>query len=634
MLLHLPSGLGLFVFASLCLTPTTTVASVISPAEYLDLFGAPTLGNTWTLRPEDLPNATNLKQKETNGKSLLGSLSAPTFSKFIPSRKRQTATPWGNRSTLNSDASSAPVTGTVRTYDFTIARSTLSPDGVSRPVILINGAFPGPTIEANWGDTIVVNVHNNMDNEGTSLHWHGLLQTDSNDQDGVPGVTQCPIAPGQSYTYTFQASSYGTSWYHAHYSAQYTSGLYGAMVIHGPTDNAPYDIDLGPVLLADYYYQAYYDIVQGVMGTDPSKIAPASDNNLINGKGIADCALVNGTCTSNAGLPQFQFQTGKKHRMRLINAGAEAIMKFSIDNHVLTVMAVDFIPIVPYQATVLTLAVGQRMDIVVEATANPTDSVYLRSIISSCSKYRQPNAFGLVYYPNADKTLLPSSTAQVDNTDPCAEEPIANFVPAYKSTPGQPELSHEIDVTINRNATGHFLWAMNNVTFRANYNQPPLQSIQSGASVATLPPDTGLFDFGSARSIQLVVNNRSPAPHPFHLHGYDFYVLAAGGTSGTATSGVTWDGSIVNAANPMRRDTFLLQPNGYMVIQINSINPGVWSFHCHIAWHVSGGLYTNLVTQTSAIAANVPFSSPSKDLCASWNAWSSTDYVDEIDSGL
>lgn len=59
--------------------------------------------------------------------------------------------------------------------------------------------------------------------------------------DGVPSVQQCPIPPGKSFTYTFTADLYGTSWYHSHYSAQYAGGLVGPMIIHGPK-TVPYDI--------------------------------------------------------------------------------------------------------------------------------------------------------------------------------------------------------------------------------------------------------------------------------------------------------------------------------------------------------------------------------------------------------
>lgn len=89
---------------------------------------------------------------------------------------------------------------------------------------MINGQFPGPAIEANWGDTIQVTVHNQITGpeEGTSLHWHGLLQKATPWYDGVPAVQQCPIAPEGSFTYQFRADLYGTTWYHSHYSAQYS----------------------------------------------------------------------------------------------------------------------------------------------------------------------------------------------------------------------------------------------------------------------------------------------------------------------------------------------------------------------------------------------------------------------------
>ena len=251
--------------------------------------------------------------------------------------------------------------GPERFYDFTIARGKIAPDGYEKDVLLINGQFPAPTIEANWGDFITVTVNNAITGpeEGTGLHWHGLLQTGTPWEDGVPAVSQCPIAPGKSLTYHFKADLYGTSWYHSHYSAQYAGGLIGPMIIYGPK-SADYDIDLGPILLTDYYHESYYEIVEEIMGTDLTKVAPRSVNNLINGKMDFNCSLVtDGTpCTDNAGLSKFQFTTGKKHRLRLINAGAEGIQKFSVDGHTLTVIANDFVPIQPYETEIVTLGVS------------------------------------------------------------------------------------------------------------------------------------------------------------------------------------------------------------------------------------------------------------------------------------
>ena len=97
------------------------------------------------------------------------------------------------------------------------------------------------------------------------------------------------------------------------------------MIIYGP-NNANYDIDLGPVMLTDYYHEEYFNILKTVMkpldkGGNP---APASDNNLINGKMDFDCSTVAAgdttKCTNGAGLSKFKFTTGKVHRLRLVRA--------------------------------------------------------------------------------------------------------------------------------------------------------------------------------------------------------------------------------------------------------------------------------------------------------------------------
>ncbi len=104
----------------------------------------------------------------------------------------------------------------------------------------------------------------------------------------------------------------------------------------------------------------------------PTPLAPASDNNLINGKNNFTCGINNDTtpCTDNAPLSLFKFQSGKTHRLRLINSGAEGIQKFSIDGHKLTVIANDFVPINPYDTDVVT--VGVRLPYVAVYSVGPS----------------------------------------------------------------------------------------------------------------------------------------------------------------------------------------------------------------------------------------------------------------------
>lgn len=99
----------------------------------------------------------------------------------------------------------APSRAATRTYDFTVEWVTANPDGqLERPVMGINGQWPIPYITADVGDRVIVNVVNNLGNQSTGLHFHGLYQNGTADMDGPVRVTQCPIPPGGSFTYNFE----------------------------------------------------------------------------------------------------------------------------------------------------------------------------------------------------------------------------------------------------------------------------------------------------------------------------------------------------------------------------------------------------------------------------------------------
>jgi Multicopper oxidase len=118
---------------------------------------------------------------------------------------------WGNGFSIATDFDEKwPNTGRTLTFNWEITNTTCDPDGNGpRVCLLVNNQYPGPTIIANWGDTIVVNVKNSMPNNGTSIHWHGIRQLNTVTQDGVNGITECPLAPGDSKTYTFLATQFG-----------------------------------------------------------------------------------------------------------------------------------------------------------------------------------------------------------------------------------------------------------------------------------------------------------------------------------------------------------------------------------------------------------------------------------------
>lgn len=188
----------------------------------------------------------------------------------------------------------------------------------------------------------------------------------------------CPIAPGESFVYRFQADLYDSSWWHSHYSAQYAGGLFGPMIIHGPTDNYPSGIgevvDLGPVIVSDSYFTDYYTLVEQSMSNNALVAAlVTSGHTLIQGKGNVDCstAPAGSNCTTNAGLAKFNFKPGRTHLLRIINTSAAGLMVVSLDNHKMTVVANDFVAVKPYTVNQVQLFVGQRTDVLITADQRP-----------------------------------------------------------------------------------------------------------------------------------------------------------------------------------------------------------------------------------------------------------------------
>lgn len=554
----------------------------------------------------------------------------------------KTKYPWGNRTADQQDPRDIPNTGVTRRYNFTMSRANLAPDGVNRSMILINGQFPGPAIEANWGDMIEVTLVNQVVGpaEGATLHWHGMRQIGTPWYDGVPSMSQCPLPPGASVTYTFQADAWGSTFYHSHYSAQYSAGVFGAIIIHGPQQaTARYDEDLGPVFLSDWYHAEYNEILQSVVGLPRPLTQPYSDNNLINGKMPYDCSNANVTahnltCSSDAEYSVFRFTKGKSYRLRIMNVSSQGMQRFTIDGMNMTVIAHDLIPVVPYQTDVINIGIGQRTDVIVTASGESTDSLWMRSDVSpKCSTSLQGHAKAAIYYEDADTSVLPNTSATPYDDSFCGNVPLDLTTPLYPmDPPAVPGTTIQLDMKFAANASGNTLWWVNNETFRADFEHPML--LLAAAGNTSYPnPDWLAYNVGNSSSVRLVLNNLSVnnrSMHPMHLHGHNFWVVAEGVGE--------WDGT-VNLKNPMRRDTHILQPGsaelgpGYLVLDYETDNPGVWPLHCHLAWHVSAGLYVNLIERPDEIA-KMKIPQNVYQTCKDWTGYKGVDMVPEIDAGV
>lgn len=110
-----------------------------------------------------------------------------------------------------------------------------------------------------------------------------------------------------------------------------------------------------------------------------------------------------------------------------------------------------------------------------------------------------------------------------------------------------------------------------------------------------------------------------------HLHGHNAQVLSA--ASGP------WDGhTIASPSNPLRRDVYVIPPNGHLVIQFPLDNPGAWPLHCHVTWHLSTGMFASVMERVREVGA-VP--AAVGRVCGAWEAWEARgNVVDQVDSGV
>jgi Multicopper oxidase len=223
---------------------------------------------------------------------------------------------------------------------------------------------------------------------------------------------------------------------------------------------------------------------------------------------------------------------------------------FSIDNHEMTVIANDFVPVVPYKTNIVTLGIGQRTDVLVTANGKDTDAVWMRSNISiatGCSFSSQPLALAVIYYPKADTTKSPTTTAQPAPAPVCANDPLSSSVPFYPLKPvANAAVTTNITIAGAFNETNNFVWTMNDSPFRGNYNNPVLLLAKAGNTSYPMDPEWNVYNMGSNGTMRFIVSNNSPIPHPMHFHGHNMFVLHEGPT-------LDWDGTITNPNNPQRR---------------------------------------------------------------------------------
>ena len=514
-------------------------------------------------------------------------------------------------------------------YNFEITNVTqANPDGsgTSKEMMLVNGQYPGPTLRAKWGDTVIINVKNSLAHNGTGIHWHGIRQLNSCQHDGVPGITECPIAPGKTRQYKFKATQFGTTWYHSHFSAQYGDGVLGTMIIDGPA-TVNYDTDLGTLPITDYYYIPASTINEVAQH---SPRGPPKPNNI----------LVNGTHVNANGGGSYAKMTvtkGKKYRIRIINTSMDSTFHVSLDKHPFTVMTADFVPIKPYVTDQLSLAVGQRYDVMVEAK-QAVDNYWFRvgygldcgnnTILSTGIQ------LGAIFSYTGAPSGNPKSTGVTLLTN-CVDEDRFKLVPFVPNTVPSSIVGSagKIDLKLGASDTGLVRWLLDGSAMTVDWNNPTLKTSLMGSS--NFYPNANLYELSTSNWYIWYIESTDSfqLPHPIHLHGHDFYIIGEGAGQ--------WDGSAsnLNLNNPTRRDTTTMPLNGYLVLAFPADNPGAWvvstivhscegcvanetkQMHCHIAWHAGQGLAMQFLERKGEILNVIGDVSGGITGCNEWDGY-------------
>ena len=198
----------------------------------------------------------------------------------------------------NQESCSSPVR-----FEIDLTWEPISPDGFTRNGILINGQFPGPQLNVNQYDDVEFIVHNHLPN-ATAIHFHGIEQLYTPWSDGVPGLSQRLIEPGESFLYYWNANEYGTYWYHAHSRSQISDGMYGAIIVKpGSTEPTAFraisndtaqiaamrkaeDCPI-PLIVADWNHFTSEEFDSIIVAANTDDVC--FDSILINGKGSEIC---------------------------------------------------------------------------------------------------------------------------------------------------------------------------------------------------------------------------------------------------------------------------------------------------------------------------------------------------------
>lgn len=426
--------------------------------------------------------------------------------------------------------------GRVREYELVAAPAELGVAGEAKlSVWAYNGSVPGPTLRVRLGETLRVKVTNRLPQE-TTVHWHGVRVP--NAMDGVPNLTQPPIAPGATFTYEYTPKDAGTYWYHPHIrsSEQVERGLYGVLIVE---DEAPPPYDRDVTWILDDWRLGADRQIDPRFNTRGDLMHDGRWGNVVTVNGRTDEVL--------------EVRAGERVRLRLLNSANGRVFVPMFDGLAPKIIAVDG----KYLSRAIDLdrfelAPGNRVDLDLQVDVAASARFEVVDRFSA----RRPNRLASIEIDGVldSRQSFPS--------------PANARVPAWRGYE-RAKIDQEINLDAASGGPFGLEWRFNGVAHAAHdhHQHAPLMVMEEGV-------------FHRLRFI-----NKSFRLHPIHLHGMFFRLLARNGAS---------------VDEPFFRDTVLIHAEESIDIGVVPLDPGRWMMHCHVLEHAEAGMMTTFEVKPSA----------------------------------
>ena len=327
--------------------------------------------------------------------------------------------------------------------------------------------------------------------------------------------------------------------------------------------------------------------------------------------------------------PNIQIPAGKRVLLRIVNIGGLACGQFHIEGYKLNVVEVDGVQVQSAQADTIVICAGQSYAVVVEGKASTlgtsANANYIVKLTTDMLTGNIPPASQITIIGNVVQSLLGSLLSIITNILTLNWAPAATFDDFnLKPLDGQKLLSpvdNKIELSTNqtffsgigtRTGLGLQPWVPAKV--------PSLFTALSTGSAAMDPatygPGVNPWVVKSGQVVQIHLQNTHPYPHPMHLHGHVFQIVARGSGSWSGN-----EGSMPSV--PAKRDGAVVPANGYIVLRFKADNPGVWFFHCHIDLHLVGGMAATIIEAPDVLQGQQSISSAAQGICSKSNSPSS-----------